>query len=83
MKRLLYFKAAWCQPCKMQGPIIDELKEDKFNVKKVDVDDDKNEKIVTKYGVMSIPTLIVVEKGKEVKRFVGLQTKQVLTDALR
>ena len=67
----------------MQGPIIDELKEDKFNVKKVDVDDDKNEKIVTKYGVMSIPTLIVVEKGKEVKRFVGLQTKQVLTDALR
>lgn len=80
-KRLLDFYAEWCQPCKMQGPVIDELKKEGFNVKKVDIDTE--EELTSKYGVMSIPTMIVVENGKEIKRFMGVQSKATLVEALR
>ena len=80
-KKLLDFYADWCQPCKMQAPVIDELKKEGFNVKKVDIDTE--EELTSKYGVMSIPTMIVVENGKEIKRFMGVQSKATLVEALR
>ena len=64
------FYADWCGPCKMMGNILEEVKE--FNVLKVNVDDFPS--LATKYGVMSIPTLIKFSNGKEVKKVVGLRT---------
>ena len=64
------FYADWCGPCKMMGNILEEFKE--LNVLKVNVDDYPS--LATKYGVMSIPTLIKFSGGKEIKKIVGLRT---------
>ena len=72
---LVDFWATWCGPCRMQAPIIEELAEKyegKFKVAKVDVDANPN--IAARYGVMSIPTLIVFNNGEETARRVGVQS---------
>ena len=76
------FWATWCGPCKMLAPTIDQLAEDlegKIVVGKVDVDQCRE--LAGEYGVMSIPTVIYFKNGKEVKRFVGVQTKDKLLEA--
>lgn len=76
---LVDFWAAWCGPCQMMGPVIDELAEEtkeKYKVGKLNVDE--NRETASKYGVMSIPTLIVFKDGKNVKQFVGVQNKEAL-----
>lgn len=73
---LVDFYADWCGPCRLVSPIIDELGktyEGKIKVGKVDVD--ANSKVAGDYGVMSIPTVILYEKGKEVARQVGFGGK--------
>ncbi len=80
---LVDFWAAWCGPCQMMGPIIDELSEeakDKFKVGKLNVDESRE--TASKYGVMSIPTLIIFKDGKDVKQLVGVQSKEVLKEEL-
>jgi thioredoxin 1 len=80
---LVDFWASWCMPCRMQGPIIDNVAEKisgKANICKLNVDDYGD--IAGKYGVMSIPTLIVFKNGKSVKQFVGVQSEDVLLKAL-
>lgn len=70
------FWAEWCGPCKMAGPVIEELSEefkDKIMIAKLDVDAEPE--IAGKYGVMSIPTVIVFKDGKEVARQVGFAGK--------
>ena len=70
-KWIVDFYAEWCGPCKMQGPILEEFsKTTDISVKKINVD--SNPDIARRYGVMSIPTLILFENGKEVKKTVGL-----------
>jgi thioredoxin 1 len=69
---LIDFWATWCGPCRMAGPVIDELAEkykDKLLIGKVDVD--KESELAEKYGVMSIPTVVLLKDGKEVDRVVG------------
>lgn len=76
---LVDFWAKWCGPCKMIAPVIEELAEelsDKVVVAKLDVDEVSA--IAVKYGVMSIPTLVLFENGKEAKRTVGFQSKDKL-----
>jgi len=76
---LVDFFAEWCGPCKMLAPVIEELAtemEEKVVVGKVNVDESPN--IAGKYGVQSIPTLIVFKKGEEVDRMVGFQSKEAL-----
>lgn len=76
---LVDFFATWCVPCKMQSPIIEEVKNeigDKANVVKVDID--KNRALATQYNVQSIPTLILFVKGEPVWRAVGLQQRDAL-----
>ena len=73
---LVDFWATWCGPCRMQGPIIDALAAEGYNVGKLDVDE--NPDIARRYNVMSIPTLILFKNGEEVQRFVGVQTKEKL-----
>ena len=78
------FWATWCGPCKMLGPVIEQLAdelEDKLPVGKIDVDEDRE--LAMEYGVMSIPTVIYFKNGVEVKRFVGVQTKDKLLEAAK
>jgi thioredoxin 1 len=74
MKKILYFSAAWCGPCRTLGPIMESVSEE-VNYQKVDVDE--NQDLSIQYGVRNIPTLILLDETGEVKgRKVGLQTKQ-------
>lgn len=77
------FWAAWCGPCRMVGPIIDELSEEyqgKVVVGKVDVD--ANQEFAGKYGVRNIPTVLVFQNGEVVGRQVGVAPKKVYAEAL-
>ncbi|MEW6621729.1 MAG: thioredoxin [Bacillota bacterium] len=81
---LVDFWAAWCGPCKMIAPIIDEIANEfseKIKICKLNVDD--NPQTPTQFGVMSIPTLIVFKKGEEVERIIGYKTKNELTGILK
>ena len=76
---LVDFYATWCGPCKLQGPIVDELSGEvagKFKVGKMDVD--QNPETAGKFGVMSIPTILIFKNGQVAKQLVGLQTKENL-----
>ena len=80
---LVDFWADWCGPCKMQAPVIDELGdkyEGKVTVAKLTVDDEPS--IAARFGVMSIPTLIVYRQGEEVTRRVGVQSMDQLETML-
>ncbi len=77
------FWAAWCGPCRMVGPIIEEIAKDyagKVKVAKLNVDD--NKEIATKYGIMSIPTILMFEKGEISKQVVGAMPKSALIKEL-
>ncbi len=77
------FWAAWCGPCRMVGPVIDELSNEydgKAVVGKVDVD--ANQEYAGKYGVRNIPTVLVFKDGEIVTRQVGVSPKQVYADAI-
>lgn len=70
---LLDFWAAWCGPCKMQTPIIEKLCETRTDIKVGTVNVDEQFELAVRYNVMSIPTLMVFQAGKAVRRAVGLQ----------
>ena len=75
---LVDFYADWCGPCRMVSPIVDEIAEERrdITVGKVNVDDENA--LAMKYGVMSIPTLIVFKDGKETARIVGARPKAAI-----
>ncbi len=75
---LVDFWATWCGPCKMLSPIVDELSEEVDTVKFVGVDVDQSERLAIKYGISSIPCLVLFKDGEEVKRTVGVQPKPAL-----
>jgi thioredoxin 1 len=77
------FWAAWCGPCRMVGPVIDEIHgeyEGKAVVGKVDVD--ANQEFAAKYGVRNIPTVLIFQNGEVVGRQVGVAPKKTYTDAI-
>jgi thioredoxin 1 len=76
---IIDFSATWCGPCKMQKPIIEELKAkygDKVSFKVIDVDEDQT--LAHTYSVHAIPTIIILHNGKMVNSFVGLTSKEKL-----
>ncbi|MFP4063888.1 MAG: thioredoxin [Bacteroidales bacterium] len=80
---LVDFWATWCAPCRTQGPIIDDLAAEISNratISKLDVDDHGS--IASRYGISSIPTLLLFKNGEEVERFVGVQQKETLQAAI-
>lgn len=75
---LVDFWATWCGPCRMQAPILEAFAEEHPEVKVAKVDVDANGELAEKFGIMSIPTLLVFKNGKLVKSAVGLHDKQAL-----
>jgi thioredoxin 1 len=83
MPVLVDFWAVWCGPCQMQGPIVEEVAksmEGKAKVGKMNVDE--NPSVPQKFGIMSIPTLMIFKGGTVVKQFVGVQSKETLLSEL-
>jgi len=81
---LVDFWAAWCGPCRMIAPIIEELSDEldgKISVCKLDVDE--TGEIAETYGIMSIPTVMLFAHGEEKERIVGLRSKEDLLEILK
>ena len=79
---LVDFWAPWCGPCRMQGPILDQVAQRLPDVKIGKVNVDENGDLAVKFGVNSIPYLIIFKDGRKVADFVGLRQADVLVDAL-
>ena len=80
---LIDFFATWCGPCRMLAPIIEEIAEERADslvVGKVDVDEAPA--LANRFGVSSIPTVVLVEKGEEVSRFVGYRSKEAVEEMI-
>ena len=74
MKKLLYFSAPWCAPCKMFGPKIQQMSQEGIPVEKIDVSIDQD--AVSRYSIHSVPTVILWENNREKARFTGVKSKE-------
>lgn len=77
---LVDYWAVWCGPCRMQDPILEEMAkeyEGKIKIAKLNVDENPN--VAGKYGIMSIPTLLLFKNGQIAKQWIGVQSKETLT----
>lgn len=80
---LIDFNAPWCAPCRAQGPIVQQLSE-QFEERAViaEMNIDENQQTAVKLGIQSIPTLAIFKNGKEIQRFIGLQSQDTLSAAI-
>ncbi len=83
-KVIIDFYADWCGPCKMMSPVIDKIAEELGEEVKVGkINSDENLGLAEKYGIMSIPTILIIENGEISKTFIGLTPKQEIIDAVK
>ena len=82
-KVLVDFYATWCGPCKMLSPVIEEFSEKYSDIKFLKVNVDNELQLAQKFNVMSIPTLILFEDGKEIKKNIGLLSKTDLEEFIK
>lgn len=80
---VLDFYADWCGPCRMMGPIIEEIAEEKADTIKVGkINVDENQDLAMEYGIMSIPTIVIMKNGKISKTFVGVKDKNEILNEI-
>ncbi len=79
---LLDFWAAWCGPCQMQGPVVDQVAEERTDIKVGKVNVDEQQDLAMKYQVMSIPMLLVMKNGEIANKSVGLISKEEILNLL-
>lgn len=79
---LIDFWAAWCGPCKMMSPVIDQLAEDHPEIKVAKINIDEEMELAQKYGVMSIPTVVLFKEGQAVDASVGCVPKEAIEKML-
>lgn len=80
---LVDFYADWCGPCKMLSPIVEEVAEEIDSVKVCRMNIDENEDLAVEYGIMSIPTLVVIKNGQETNRTVGVVGKDDILEMVK
>ena len=81
-KVLLDFFAPWCAPCRMVVPIVEQIAQERPDIKVGKVNVDTQPELASKFGVFSIPTLVVVEDGKVVRKSVGAKPKHAILEML-
>jgi thioredoxin 1 len=82
--KILLFSASWCGQCKAYHPTLDKFIKDHPDIKLEEVDIEKDEKITKKYKIMNLPTTIILnDKGKEINRAMGIQTKEKLENLIK
>ena len=79
---LLDFWASWCGPCRMVSPVVDEIAEERTDIKVGKINVDEQQELAVKFGVMSIPMLVVVKNGEIVNQSVGARPKAQILDLL-
>ena len=75
---LVDFYAEWCGPCKMMSPIVDEIADERTDVTVAKVNVDESSELASRFGVVSIPTLIIFKNGKESNRIIGARPKAAI-----
>lgn len=80
---LLDFWAAWCGPCRMLSPVIDEIAEENNDIKVGKINVDEQSDLAQKFGIMSIPTIAVIKNGQTIDTKVGVRPKQEILDMLK
>ena len=79
---LLDFWASWCGPCRMVSPLIEEIADERTDIRVGKVNVDENPELASRFGVMSIPTLVVVKNGQITNRSVGARPKAQILELL-
>lgn len=79
---LMDFWAPWCGPCRMVGPVVEEIAAERADIKVCKVNVDEQPELAGQFGVMSIPTLVVIKNGKIVRQAVGARPKSAIVAML-
>ena len=81
-KVLLDFWAPWCAPCRMVVPIVEEIADERTDIKVGKINVDEEAELASRFGIMSIPTLVVIENGKIVDQAMGARSKEAILGML-
>lgn len=74
------FFATWCGPCKMLGPVLEELAQNRSEIQIIKMDVDENPNLSRTYGIMSVPTILLFKDGKLIDKKTGFMPKELLTE---